>query len=74
MSTNIAVPARLSRARPCSRIIRREAEEREPLLDETRRRWILAQIDEIGKRHGTTDNETLGELLHEPPRQAMSRQ
>jgi hypothetical protein len=32
-------------------------------VDETRRRWILSQIDEIGKRHGTTENETLGELL-----------
>ena len=63
MSTEIAVPAGLSRARPCGRIIRREAEEREPLVDETRRKWILAQIDEIGKRHGTTDNESFGELL-----------
>ena len=32
-------------------------------MDETRRQWILAQIDEISKRHGATDGETLGELL-----------
>jgi len=32
-------------------------------MDQTRRQWILAQIDEIGKRHGTTDDEPLGELL-----------
>ena len=32
-------------------------------MDETRRQWILAQIDEIAKRHGKTEDETLGELL-----------
>jgi hypothetical protein len=36
---------------------------RKTIMDETRRQWILAQIDEIGKRHGTTDDETLGALL-----------
>jgi hypothetical protein len=51
----------LSAAR--GRIVRCEAEEREPLVDDTRRKWILAQIDEIGKRHCTTNDETLGELL-----------
>ncbi len=35
-------------------------------MDQTRRQWILAQIDEIAKRHGTTDDETLGELLVAP--------
>jgi hypothetical protein len=32
-------------------------------MDQARREWILAQIDEISKRHGKTDDETLGELL-----------
>lgn len=32
-------------------------------MDQNRRKWILSQIDEIGKRHGTTDDEPLGELL-----------
>jgi hypothetical protein len=32
-------------------------------MDETRRQWILAQIDEICKRHGMTGDETLGALL-----------
>jgi hypothetical protein len=32
-------------------------------MDETQRRSILARIDEIAKRHGRTDDETLGELL-----------
>ena len=32
-------------------------------VDQNRRKWILSQIDEIGKRHGTTDDEPLRELL-----------
>jgi hypothetical protein len=32
-------------------------------MEETQRQSILAQIDEIAKRHGKTDDETLGELL-----------
>ena len=31
--------------------------------DETRRQWILGQIDEIRKRHGAIEDEPLGELL-----------
>jgi hypothetical protein len=32
-------------------------------MDETQRQSVFAQIDEIAKRHGKTDDETLGELL-----------
>jgi hypothetical protein len=32
-------------------------------MDETQRRSVLAKIDDIAKRHGKTDDETLGELL-----------
>ena len=32
-------------------------------MDETQRQSILAQIDEIARRHGMTDDESLGELL-----------
>ena len=32
-------------------------------MDETQRERLLAQIEEIAKRHGKTDDETLGELL-----------
>jgi ankyrin repeat protein len=32
-------------------------------MDETQRERILAQIEEIAKRHGKADDETLGELL-----------
>jgi hypothetical protein len=35
----------------------------ETTMDETQRQSILAQILEIAKRHGKTDDETLGELL-----------
>jgi hypothetical protein len=37
--------------------------QKETTMDETQRRSILAQIDEIAKRHAKTDDETLGELL-----------
>jgi hypothetical protein len=36
---------------------------RKTIMDQTRRQLILAQIDEISKRHGKTDDETLGALL-----------
>ena len=32
-------------------------------MDQNRRKWILSQIDEIGKRHATTDDEPPGALL-----------
>ena len=32
-------------------------------MDETERERILTQIEEIAKRHGKADDETLGELL-----------
>ena len=32
-------------------------------MDEKQRQAILAQIEEIAKRHGKTDDESLGELL-----------
>jgi hypothetical protein len=32
-------------------------------MDETQRERILAQIEVIAKRHGKTDDETVGELL-----------
>lgn len=35
----------------------------ETTMDETQRDRILAQIEEIAKRHGKADDETLGELL-----------
>ena len=32
-------------------------------MDETQRQSILARIEEIAKRHGKADDETIGELL-----------
>jgi hypothetical protein len=52
-------PAAAKPRRPGKKVSLQE----ETTMDEKQRQAILAQIEEIAKRHGKTDDESLGELL-----------